>query len=614
MPAASSSATAAAAFARASAARRADSSTSQRSMSSSASGTPWARYSASTRSYQLQRRRDVAAARGDPAEVVADLGRGQRLADRPRAAPRRAAKSASAARQRAAVDLQHAAVAQQPRLPQRVARRGGTSPAAAGSPPAPRRGARAAAGSPRAAPASAPAPRPPGPAPRARPRPAPRRSSPCSVSASDRLMRASAGAPLQPALRGDRHRAPQVLDRGVRVAELDRRQPERALGRRARLGSSAAAASASRRQPARGAGVGGGEPDGLVGVFEHGATRASLPHSALARHPRDRRGCSYERTARALGPPPGRHQPRHEERRSSCAPARSWPVPGDAPDVAKVLTGWKPAGAPHLRRHRCSRARRRTRTTPRTRSSRRSRACARPPPSRPQGPARVAPNHVLVGEAGDHADRRAARPGRSRLLRARGQAAEDAAAAHHPRAATARACGSRCWTPACSTTSGSTPSRRATGSADVWDVEHDGYADAESGHGTFIAGLILQVAPAAEVYVVKVLDSHGVGDDVDRRDGDGAAAAGHRHRQPLARRLHRQRRRAAGDRVRAERDAQAAQRRSSRRPATRAAPPVLAGGVQAGARGRRGRRARTRTGRRPTSATTAGGSTRPRAA
>ena len=54
---------------------------------------------------------------------------------------------------------------------------------------------------------------------------------------------------------------------------------------------------------------------------------------------------------------------------------------------------------------------------------------------------------------------------------------------------------------------------RAPDAADVWDVEHDGYADAESGHGTFIAGLILQVAPAAEVYVVKVLDSHGVGDD-----------------------------------------------------------------------------------------------------
>jgi hypothetical protein len=55
---------------------------------------------------------------------------------------------------------------------------------------------------------------------------------------------------------------------------------------------------------------------------------------------------------------------------------------------------------------------------------------------------------------------------------------------------------------------------RAPGSEDVWDVESDGYGDAESGHGTFIAGLIRQVAPAASVYAVKVLDSHGVGDDV----------------------------------------------------------------------------------------------------
>ena len=55
--------------------------------------------------------------------------------------------------------------------------------------------------------------------------------------------------------------------------------------------------------------------------------------------------------------------------------------------------------------------------------------------------------------------------------------------------------------------------QRAPGANDVWDVESDGYADTEAGHGMFIAGLILQVAPAAEVYVVKVLDSHGVGDD-----------------------------------------------------------------------------------------------------
>ena len=51
-------------------------------------------------------------------------------------------------------------------------------------------------------------------------------------------------------------------------------------------------------------------------------------------------------------------------------------------------------------------------------------------------------------------------------------------------------------------------------SHDVWDVEGDGYGDNESGHGTFIAGLIKQVAPSASIHAVKVLDSHGVGDDV----------------------------------------------------------------------------------------------------
>jgi hypothetical protein len=54
---------------------------------------------------------------------------------------------------------------------------------------------------------------------------------------------------------------------------------------------------------------------------------------------------------------------------------------------------------------------------------------------------------------------------------------------------------------------------RAPNSDDTWDANADGYADAESGHGTFIAGLIRQVAPAADVYAVKVLDSHGLGDD-----------------------------------------------------------------------------------------------------
>jgi hypothetical protein len=56
--------------------------------------------------------------------------------------------------------------------------------------------------------------------------------------------------------------------------------------------------------------------------------------------------------------------------------------------------------------------------------------------------------------------------------------------------------------------------QRAPDSDDVWDVELYGYGDAEAGHGTFIAGLIEQVAPAATVYAVKVLDSHGLGDDL----------------------------------------------------------------------------------------------------
>ena len=81
--------------------------------------------------------------------------------------------------------------------------------------------------------------------------------------------------------------------------------------------------------------------------------------------------------------------------------------------------------------------------------------------------------------------------------------------------------------------------QRAPDSDDVWDVENDGYADAESGHGTFIAGLLLQVAPAASVYAAKVLDSHGVGDDMAVAAAIQQPAERHRHHQPLARRLHR---------------------------------------------------------------------------
>ena len=47
----------------------------------------------------------------------------------------------------------------------------------------------------------------------------------------------------------------------------------------------------------------------------------------------------------------------------------------------------------------------------------------------------------------------------------------------------------------------------------------DGFLDTEAGHGTFITGLVLQVAPSARVHVVKVLDSEGIGDDVSVASG-----------------------------------------------------------------------------------------------
>jgi hypothetical protein len=184
--------------------------------------------------------------------------------------------------------------------------------------------------------------------------------------------------------------------------------------------------------------------------------------------------------------------------------------PGDAPDVQKVLTGWKPVE----RRTFGVTIFTRTPANPEDPAREVLEAIAKvrkATAGRPQGPVRVAPNHVLVGEGitltgeprlqgGPGSSVRLATLPRSLPLRTsrRGDgkgvriAVLDTGMFDHQ------------WL---------TAVLRAPGSADVWDVENDGYADAETGHGTFIAGLILQVAPAAEVYVVKVLDSHGVGDD-----------------------------------------------------------------------------------------------------
>ena len=127
---------------------------------------------------------------------------------------------------------------------------------------------------------------------------------------------------------------------------------------------------------------------------------------------------------------------------------------GDAADVAKVLTGWKA----NDRRVFGVTTFTRTPADPEDPAREVLDALARirkATADRPQGPARVAPNHVFVGEAANSITmtgeprvmggpgssvRQAKRPPRCRCAR--------------PAPATARACGSPCWTPACSTTSG----------------------------------------------------------------------------------------------------------------------------------------------------------------
>jgi Subtilase family len=43
----------------------------------------------------------------------------------------------------------------------------------------------------------------------------------------------------------------------------------------------------------------------------------------------------------------------------------------------------------------------------------------------------------------------------------------------------------------------------------------DGYLDFDAGHGTFVAGIVNQVAPAAEISVYKAIDSDGIGSEAD---------------------------------------------------------------------------------------------------
>ena len=195
-------------------------------------------------------------------------------------------------------------------------------------------------------------------------------------------------------------------------------------------------------------------------------------------------------------------------------PGQILAAPGDATDVARVLTDWKPSEQGPYGVTLFSRTPRNPLDPAREvldAITKVRRATA----NRPQGPAVVAPNHVFVGEASAinfmgepriqggpgstvrpatppaALPQRTTQPGDGKGVRI---AVLDTGMFEHE------------WLKGAVQT--------APSSADVWDADSDGYGDAEAGHGTFIAGLIRQVAPSASVYAVKVLNSHGVGDDL----------------------------------------------------------------------------------------------------
>src|SRR4051794_7693380 len=185
--------------------------------------------------------------------------------------------------------------------------------------------------------------------------------------------------------------------------------------------------------------------------------------------------------------------------------------PGDAADVQRVLTGWRQADSHpfgltlfmHAPQNPDDPAREVLDTLARVR-----RATA----DRPQGSARVAPNYVFAGEAINF-------NGEPRVQGGPGSSARPAPLpAALPLRTTEPGDGKGVRIAVLDTGMFAHPwltaVKRAPNSDDVWDVELDGYGDAEAGHGTFIAGLILQVAPSASIYEAKVLDSHGVGDDM----------------------------------------------------------------------------------------------------
>ena len=191
---------------------------------------------------------------------------------------------------------------------------------------------------------------------------------------------------------------------------------------------------------------------------------------------------------------------------SSCARGSFLAGPGDGADVARVLPDWKRNDTRAFGVTLFTRA---PKTSDPAREIREALARVRKATSgRPQGPARVAPNHVFVGESVPTSAINFM--GEPRIQGGPGSSVRPAKLpAAMPLRTTWSGDGSGVRIAVLDTgmfehewLTGVTP---APGSADVWDVEHDGYGDNESGHGTFIAGLIQQVAPSASIYAVKVL-------------------------------------------------------------------------------------------------------------
>src|SRR4051794_23369823 len=202
---------------------------------------------------------------------------------------------------------------------------------------------------------------------------------------------------------------------------------------------------------------------------------------------------------------------RDEKNTFLLRPGQLLAASADAAEVAKILPDWKPAERKAFGVTALTRTPQNP-TDPAAEVREALIRVRRATAGRPQGPAQVAPNHVFVGET---AITMTGEP------RVQGGAGSSARVAKLPAALPARTkqrgdgkgvkiavldtgLFTHPWL---------TAVQHPANTADVWDADANGYADNESGHGTFIAGLILQVAPAAEVHVIKVLDSNGVGDD-----------------------------------------------------------------------------------------------------